>query len=222
MTTARRRGGLISPYQLSFVKQSHVLLAEGFERLDRRKIGELDEESISGRLSEAIQKYTEAPGAPLWATRFAIHNEAPSNRGPHQGKRRPRIDLLLQRTEPGPHPRLYFETKRLYRSDSAARYVGDDGVGCFISGHYASDCTDAGMVGYVQRESVAAWSNRIETRMKKMRRSLRIVGSGAVWIEETFDTRLSPAYKSTHLRTDDTVTIHHSFLDCISSPGVEA
>lgn len=45
---------------------------------------------------------------------------------------------------------IFFEAKRIYRSDSFSEYRGENGLGRFLSGYYSSEDIDGGMIAYVQ------------------------------------------------------------------------
>jgi hypothetical protein len=64
-----------------------------------------------------------------------------------------------------PRLRFQFEAKRLHRKDSVSEYLGREGLGMFTSGQYAAQHNVAGMLGYVQTETISDWADRINTAM---------------------------------------------------------
>ena len=70
------------------------------------------------------------------------------------GKSRPRVDIEFERVVRGKRPRLRFEAKRLNSATghTVAKYLGEEGLGCFLSGKYPMMHAEAGMLGYVQGE----------------------------------------------------------------------
>jgi hypothetical protein len=101
----------------------------------------------------------------------------------------------------------------LWKPGSTADYFGPDGLGCFIAGHYAQDQDAGGMLGYVQKDSVAAWSARLEAAMIGARALLRLCEGEVPWdfvaLTPTLHSR-----KSCHDRTSigRNVTIYHTLL----------
>src|SRR2546427_5962096 len=81
------------------------------------------------------------------------------------GKRRKRVDIEFERSSRGVAFHFHFEAKRLYRSDSLSEYLGDEGLGMFLSGDYASDERVGGMLGYVQRDSLDAWLGKLQIEL---------------------------------------------------------
>lgn len=112
-------------------------------------------------------------------------------------------NIVVERSGVNPRPQFHFEAKRLYRSDSLAEYVGDDGMGCFLSGKYAKDEPDAGMIGYIQSETPEVWAARLRCRL-----------ADASWTEHAFDASFSHSYRSAHLRAGRSFELFHVLLAC--------
>ena len=83
------------------------------------------------------------------------------------GKRRCRIDIEILKSQEGPRPRFRFEAKRLHDTTSRHDYLGDDGLGCFLDGRYAKEDDIAGMLGYVQADSIDSHAQSLEQAMAK-------------------------------------------------------
>ena len=199
-------------YRLSFVKNVHSLVASGFARLDAPKLVSSEEPDITGLLVDAIRAYVQSPRAPAWAVHFAIHDDPPLSTGVKLGKRRPRVDIEFERTQAGKRPRFQFEAKRLYIHSGVAEYTGKDGLGCFISGRYAAGHPDAGMLGYVQSESVSAWTVKVQKGLDNDRRKFRIKVNGPIWTQSKFGSH--SVYCSVHRRRSGPISVYHSFLKC--------
>ena len=54
-----------------------------------------------------------------------------------EGKKRPQPDLIIEGNMQG-RPEYVFEAKRLKKNGfGVGKYLGSDGLGCFVSGKYA-------------------------------------------------------------------------------------
>ncbi|HOM83525.1 MAG TPA: hypothetical protein PLZ94_17250 [Armatimonadota bacterium] len=104
---------------------------------------------------------TEDEDVDEWAVHLTVRDEAPVNLPGIHGRRRPRIDLEVERTQRGRHPRWRFEAKRLRNDTSVEAYMGSDGLGCYLVGRYAADQEEAGMLGYVQSQDEQTWAGQI-------------------------------------------------------------
>ncbi len=103
-------------------------------------------------------------------------------------------------------PEYNFEAKRLFRPGfPASKYLGRDGLGCFLDGRYARAYHEAGMLGYVQSDSVAWWADYLKARME--------IGAP---ITECFEPwAFHHEWKTSHGRSGSTmIDIYHILLDC--------
>lgn len=201
-------------YRRSFVTNVHRLLAAGYARLDPKSLQNKEEMAITGLLVHAMRDAIEGKERLSWAARYTIHDDPPVQAGQLEGKRRPRVDIEVESTHVVPHPRFQFEAKPLYRSDSVAAYVGTDGLGCFLSGRYASGHDDAGMLGYVQRGAAGEWIERIHAKLNVDRAEFKLAANGVCWRVRPTITGLKFSFQSTHARPGKPIDIHHTFLIC--------
>ncbi|MFO0607496.1 MAG: hypothetical protein U0324_30300 [Polyangiales bacterium] len=201
-----------------FMKDAHVLVAEGFSRLAPSTLTRDDEERISERIEEGVYQWYEASGRPEWARRYAVVTEVREPGGSRTGKRRKRIDIRIESNEGvGRPPRFLFEAKRFYhRSDCVAEYVGTDGLGGFLAGDYARDALHAGMLGYVQKGTNLASIQKVEAKLSNERSTHGLAAQGPVWSTQCLDARLGDTYVSQHTRQQSlpSITLYHSFLRC--------
>jgi hypothetical protein len=181
--------------------------------LDRSVLRDQEEPAITGFLVQEMRRYIESPQAPSWAVRFAVHDDPPINHPGTAGKRRPRVDIEMERIQQGPRPRFQFEAKRLYTRNSVREYLGEDGLLSFLAGRYAAEHQDAGMIGYVQVPPVRDWIGRIQERMERSRKDLSLEDEGDAW-QSRADPQLQSSYSSFHLRLGRPIRIHHTFLEC--------
>jgi hypothetical protein len=207
------RPGNSEVYRQSFVEHVHELLAAGYSGLDRSVLRDQEEPAITGFLIKEIRRYIESSEAPAWAVSFAVHDDPPLDHPGTTGKRRPRVDIEMERVQRGTRPRFQFEAKRLHTRDSVREYLGEGGLLSFLTGRYAAEHEDAGMIGYVQAPPVHEWVARIQKRMEGARKELSMNAEGEAWRSRT-DPRLQSSYESLHLRPGRPIRIHHTFLEC--------
>ena len=196
-------------YLDSFVRHVQQLFTKAFSAIDRRDLARSEETVVTGRLVDAMRTVISAADAPAWASRLAVHEDRPLSGGPAEGKRRPRIDIEIERVERGPRPCFQIESKRLHRADSVAEYVGVEGLGAFLDGTYASGHTRAGMLGYVQTDTITSWVDKIRAKLSAARKTQSIAGTPDALCHLVDDW-----YASTHDRAGDPIEILHGFLMC--------
>ncbi len=205
----------IGPYRRSFLLHVHELVRSGYARLDHPSLKSKEEPAITGLLVGAIRAVIESPSAPRWAQRYSIHDDPPLGDSGVEGKKRPRVDIEVERTQAGPHPRFQFEAKRLHDSDSVAEYVGSTGLGCFLSGRYSRAFSDAGMLGYVQNSAIEEWTSKIHTRLDSDRKQHGLPKGGSCWSKENVAAGREARYRTEHTRhSGKRLTVHHTFLRC--------
>jgi hypothetical protein len=152
-------------YRTSFVRHSHELLKMGYDLLDPPKYATSEEENITGELVRSMQNALQDRRAPKWAKNFWAVEETRVHDPTRLGKHRCRIDIEILKSQQGPRPRFRFEAKRLHDTASRRNYLGDDGLGCFLDGRYAKEDEIAGMLGYVQAESISFHAEKLEKAM---------------------------------------------------------
>lgn len=182
----------------------HRVLAVGFRRLvAATRLLAKEETAITGLLVDQMRALVQGRDCPKGAEHFAIHDDRPESGEAVEGRRRPRIDIVVERTGKGRWPQFHVEAKRLNRPDSVAEYIGNDGVGCFLSGKYAKDEPDAGMLGYIQQGTPQTWATRLGTKLATMG-----------WTEHPLDVSLPHSYVSSHMRNGRKFELFHVLLVC--------
>lgn len=161
-----------SDYQAAFLHRVHRLLQLAYESLDSVQYEKAEEDDITGDLCKHMKHLTEMAPVERWMARFSIHDQDPSSDVisektglPRKGKRRPKIDVRIVCKHQIPNRGYCIEAKRLYRGDSVSQYVNDEGVGAFICEEYAMDDDFGGMVGYVQKDTIADWVPKIDSKL---------------------------------------------------------
>jgi hypothetical protein len=202
-------------YHKAFRRQVFELLRRGYERLDSLAFKDSDEEDITGELVREIRNVTENRSSPSWAHCYAIHDDPRINAPNRLGKRRLRLDIEFERTGAGKHPRYPFEAKRLSSQTHAKmdKYLGPDGLRQFLSGNYASEQDEAGMLGYVQSETPSCWAKKAHDTFIKNTDLFQLCFDGK-WKHVDNLTNLDNCYRSKHNRPSvgKPITLFHVFL----------
>jgi len=128
-----------------------------------------------------------------------------------EGKKRPQPDLIIEGTMRG-RPEYVFEAKRLKKAGfGTGKYLGKDGLGCFISGKYTARYSEAAMLGYVQSDSPKYWQMEIREKINLKKTNLNLL---SVRQKEIIND-LPHEWLSVHRRDgmDRSITIFHILLD---------
>ena len=156
-------GEYFGVYSDSFRKQVHQLIAWGhIDACQRIQSLDVDEPSITGFMTEAIQSRFRASDVPRWCTRYSVKDDPPVKAAGRSGRERPRADIIIEGNFQG-RPEYVFEAKRLRKCGFGVnKYIDSGGMGCFISGLYASRYDEAAMLGYVQSDLLAHWQVQVK------------------------------------------------------------
>ena len=184
-------------YRSSLRTHAHELIAMGYHALHAADYATSEEPEITGELIRAIREMQERESAPAWVVYYTIHDDPPLNVPGKRGKKRPRVDIEFERITRGFRPRLRFEAKRLRRNRDVRQYLGEEGLGCFISGKYPLTHPEAGMLGYVQNNGETIWATKIETTLHQAPNTYFITGN-ALWEKNQITPRLLYTYRSKH------------------------
>lgn len=202
-------------YLERFIIDAHVIVAEGYVRLDPATLASKEEPDISGLIVRNSRGWLDDPRSPKWTRRYFVTEEKFEDESTFEGMRRPRVDIHIESNVRLPRPRFVFEAKRLYRSDSVAEYVGKEGLGALCNGSYAGSAGAAGMLGYVQHGNVDDSAGKVRRKLDRERVLHGIAADGVVWTELSIDARLGTTRRSRHARAGrGGIDIYHSFLKC--------
>lgn len=203
-------------YDQVFIRRVHELVKLGYDRLLPKDYATAEETVITGDLVEAIENILEYPHEE-WMRFYRVYDDPPINevmQAPRRrGKRRRRVDIKLDSSEPSPYTRFCFEAKRLGKRHTVSRYLGADGLGCFLSGHYAGAEHRGGMLGYVQSEDERAWAAKIDKALASSPKSFGLQEKSSFQLCQ-ISAQLCHIYVSEHFRVTDRrqLRIYHSFL----------
>jgi len=209
MTAPERDAAL---YELAFVVNCHELIGLGYERLNVAVMQTWEETEITGDLVDAMDECLHSDSCPAELEHFETKDDAPQSVHGKKGKRRPRVDITIVRTGRGARRRIHFEAKRLYRGDSASQYVGPDGLGMFLNSSYGKDDSIGGMLGYVQKGTLAEWATKIRDELHGSPEKYGLkLPPGLVDASDT--TKRVSTYRSSHERsTVGNIQIFHNLL----------
>ena len=200
--------------RLAFIGNVHRLLALGYARLDVQKYHEADEDLLTQDLKTALRELTEDIRGPRWVSHFAIHEKRRQDDSQRQGNSRLELDIVFERTQRGPHPCFSIEAKRLGPKHPVGIYLGPEGLGAFISCEYAKEHDDAGMLGYVQSETLDDWCSALESKLAISPGKYSVEATGT-WRRHIFRDGPATTYRSCHKRPTGykPITIYHTLLD---------
>lgn len=191
----------------AFIRNAHLILLAGYQRLDAAIYHASEEDEITGDLAFEMNEVLGNSPEP-WMQMFQVHDQHPVTPpgGPKSvrriGKRRSKIDLQFVANSGSGFHRFSWEAKRLGPGHAIGDYLGQAGMGCFLSGQYSSDCDFGGMLGYAQASDDSSW---LDILMKKL--------GSAVSNPVNQETPQSPL-KSVHTRTSTRrdIAIYHTIL----------
>jgi hypothetical protein len=190
-----------SDFKRRFLRDVHALIAEGYTRLDSARLAASSEESISGQIVQRINEWFSSQTAPEWTKSYFVTPELPVQRDKREGKKRRRIDIYVESSQEHPRARFAFESKRFYRTDSVAEYVGPGGLLAFLDGTHTVDGAFVGMLGLVQRGSNEVVIDKVHKKLDAEREVHGLAEHGAVWSPVSFDPRIGTTWMSRHKRT---------------------
>lgn len=205
-------------YRLAFIRNCYALLLRGYELIKAEDLSQTEETSITGELVRGIREVLESDKAEPWMQNFELYDDPPQNLPGKLGRSRPRVDIEFVRLSgQGRRPRFHIEAKRLYRSGSINDYFGEDGLGCFIVGRYASKEVAGGMLGYVQTDTTSEWLARLRTGFAERTAVLRVVAGTTLASADGLQD-LGHLQRSCHGRDPATlgqIEIFHMLLDLL-------
>lgn len=194
-------------YRATFLRHVHRLLLLGYESLTPSAFTDAEEDDITGELCKHMKLLTEEQPSERWMTRYSVHDQDPVNEvvNPEtgkvrRGKRRLKLDIRLVSKSRVPNIRFCVEAKRLYRSGSVKEYTDDEGLGAFIDEYYAEHDDAAGMLGYVQTDSITEWLGKVEKTLSQ-ETSLEKGSHGEVWSLSRIPKGPPDTYLSIHRRS---------------------
>lgn len=200
-------------YSQVFLKHVHLLIWHGYSQLNRSILATLHEPAISGLICQGIEQHLDNPQAPRWVTDYDVYDDPPVHDKVRKGKNRRRVDIKLASRRTRPRTRFCFEAKCLNKKAGVAAYLGKDGLGQFISGSYAAEASQAGMLVYVQTDDCNVWCGKIEKSLDQRKHKL---GRAGQWQLRHVIPSLPFTYQTAHTRPGKlpNIVVLHTLLDC--------
>lgn len=174
-----------------------VLVWMGYQQMDPDAFAESEEDDITGELVRHMKAATENVESPPWVEHYSVSEQVRSTAPGKLGKRRPIVDVEFERHRRGMRPRLRFEAKRLGRGAGVSDYLGDEGLGAFLVGHYTRTHGEAGMLGYVQADSETVWADKIAAKLNASATVLRLTTGGS-WRRLDIASAPPHSYQTAH------------------------
>ena len=207
-----------SDYVVGFHHQALTLIIEACDILKATGADytNTEEPAITGEVVHCARQYIDTQNNHGWAWRYTVHDDPPENTGGRKGKDRKKVDIIIERTQRGKHPRIRFEAKRLKRPDfTVGIYVGKEGLGEFISGNYARNNNVAGMLGYVQSNDCDYWAQQVSESLNKRRKEVHLT-KGGQWQRADLEN-INDCYKTKHNRptVKGELLVYHLLLDFV-------
>lgn len=148
-------------YIVELREHALVLIWLGYQRMQGTDFSTAEEDDITGELARHMDEITQAEDAPPWAEHYTVKEQIRSHTPDKLGKRRPIVDVELERHKRGIRPRLRFEAKRLGRGVGVGDYLGSEGLGAFLDCYYSRTHNEAGMLGYIQGGTEQEWAEKL-------------------------------------------------------------
>jgi hypothetical protein len=213
----------IASYSEAFVKDIHELLAWGYDGA-REEIANdacpenAEEEAITGLIVESMRKRLADKSTDSGFDRYQVHEDRPLQDGRQTGRRRRRIDILIQTTKTACGAECVIEAKRLCANGfPIGEYTGRDGMQRFVRAEYAADCPIACMVGYVQSHNPGRWFAHLERSVESRRAELQIRSElSPVVVTDSLPYEWTSGHERTNGRH---IKLYHVLLDCCRRPG---
>lgn len=201
------------PFSNAFRINAHTLIYWGYkEALSRITHDSHEETTITGYISESLKNRLRTLDGPRWYKKFSVIENRPMEKEGCEGKKRPMPDLVIEGNMPG-RPEYIFEAKRLKKTDfGIGKYLGEDGLACFINGKYAARYDEAAMIGYIQSDSPNYWLTDIQKKIQQKESDLNLT-SLREKVEVIND--LPDEWMSIHAREsiERSIFIYHILLD---------
>jgi len=199
---------IVGSFQRQFIIDVHRMLYRGYRDCQKKVQSDMYEEYITGCIGDYIDELLKGnPDFMKQSKYYFLKEEDPVRGEPEkQGKYRQRKDLVFQFSIPTPRIEFVFEAKRLKsKTHPVTNYIGKEGLQCFVNNEYAKKYQFAGMLGYVQTDTLSYWMNDLKKKLPQNSSNFKKVSI----IKE-----LSEEFTTVHARTKNTdILIFHVLLD---------
>jgi hypothetical protein len=192
------------------------LIAWGYQRKEEEIRQLRKEEDITGLIRQGINEILDELDDDLWPRfrLYSAHNEDPVDDHDALGKERPRVDVLIECAGSRPRKRYRLEAKRCARKKYKSKYTIDwytQGIIAFLTGLYAKDLPEGGLLGLMQSDDAKHWKKELSTKLNnEPSLSCQLPLTDVHLTSDLPDMAISE-----HQRNDgSTIDLYHAFLDC--------
>ena len=176
------------------------------------------EEDITGLIRRSINDKLDEEELPLRFRMYSAKGEDHVDDAGKLGKQRPRVDILI---ESGvgrlPRKRYRFEAKRCARKRFNSKYKIEwyaEGITEFVTGTYALNAPEAGMLGLMQSDDALYWKGELSTHLS----TDATLACNSALTDVNLPADIPNVSVSQHRRHDESlIDLYHVFLDCTSS-----
>lgn len=195
---------------------SHLLLTEGYQRMEPAKYANWKEPDITGEICVNIQEFLESPESPEWVENYALRDDPKLNVPDKYGESRPRIDIEFELIRRGERPKFRFEAKRLGAKHPVSKYLGSEGLGAFLDGYYPLSYPMCGMLGYVQSKTTTIWRTKLQAELNKNPHNYQF--ESKLGFEITTWHHELESWHTTHKLPDFDLKVSHTLLEfCVNT-----
>jgi len=195
-----------------FIIRVHQLLDLGYRKLTPTDWSNHKEPAITGELVRSMEEITEDPHLKAFR-HFEVHDDPHVNAPGRLGENRYRLDIKVVSSQRLPKSRFPFEAKRLGKRHPVTKYVGPEGLGCFLRGDYGATEDDAGMLGYVQLDTAENWAGKIQAKFEEPHNNFAVCDN-YTWREYPMRSGPTYTYRTRHDRVSlgRPIDIYHTLL----------
>ena len=205
-------------YGEAFRQHAHQLLAWAHADVRPQLLSGMDEPDITGLLAQGMKARLDYhPDTPDAFLHYTIGDQEPHSPGGELGNDRLRLDITLIRSGIRPRISYVFEAKRLRTGGfPIGKYVGEGGMGDFISCRYAAEAPEAAMVGLYENKDLRYWHEELKRAFDedKLGDPAKLAVLSELSPISILDN-LPGELQSRHLRANGTpIGLYHIFLNC--------
>jgi len=207
-------------YKAAFHRDALTLIIDGYGKLPdgTNDYSNEDEPNITGELVRCANEHIDCLSSPEWTKFYDVTEENPEHAQERKGKQRKRVDIVCTLTGTKPRSRMKFEAKRLKNPGfPAGKYIGQDGLGEFISGNYAPELSVVGMLGYIQSHDSRHWAQELSNVLEREKTQV-CLQKNTRWEEAGF-INMDHCYKTRHNRptVKRDLLVYHLLLDFVKT-----
>jgi len=209
-------------YLVELREDAHQLLAWSYSDTRSRLARAKDEYEMTGLLAEGMDARINSPETAERFMLYSVHNEKPTSPKGELGKKRPKLDIQIERCGVRPKPYFTFEAKRLRDdrscsvSETMKEYLGVHGIIRFVSARYAFESVEAAMLGCIQAHDAKFWVDQVGSAFDAdTKDGGRLFAVIERLRQASVIVDLPDEFVSIHLRGSGVpMQVFHLFIDC--------